>query len=586
MDSNSQNPSFQERSSVGFPENVPGRERRENFSVRHKMDGLLLGLVVVGAGLRLWQYIANMGLWLDEVLLASNILHRSTWNLLKEPLAYTQVAPKGFLLLEKLASLALGPSDYVLRLVPLLCSLAALIAFWRIVRRFLQGLAAPIALALFATAGPLVLFGSEVKQYSVDVALAVFLLWLSLDLAGRDISLRCSLWGGAAGATAVWLSQPAVIIVSGLGASLALLAWRAPRDVRARRLLSLAPMLSMWSVSTLAAGLVGLASMTTQTRDFMHHYWALGLLPVPAWDAAKIRWPLNQLKALIGGEGHASLAYPYPRFYLLLGAVGFWLLWRRMGPLVALLLAPIGVTIAAAVARQYPFSDRLILFLVPSLLMAIAASIDWIYQKATAGSRYAGWLVLVVLVAPAVYPMAAIPPPYRVEDLKPVMSYLQSNWRRGDRVYVYSGASVPFAFYSRDYGFRDADYRVGHDHQGNSRCDFEELDTFRGSHRVWVVFTHAPYPERDDILHYLDTIGMRRDAFAERSRVVSNWSVPASREQVLIAPHTSEALLYDLSDSGRLGNATSASISMIGALSDPLEVCGEGSQIMVPPRGF
>src|ERR1700730_3212051 len=108
MDSNCQNPCSQERSSVEFTDNTPGRERRDSFFGRDKMGRLLLGLVLVGAGLRIWQYLANTGLWLDEVLLASNILHRSTWDLLTVPLAYTQVAPKGFLLLEKLASLSLG----------------------------------------------------------------------------------------------------------------------------------------------------------------------------------------------------------------------------------------------------------------------------------------------------------------------------------------------------------------------------------------------------------------------------------------------------------------------------------------------
>ena len=170
---------------MGFPTKTPAKEPLENSAGSPEMDALLLGLVAIGAVLRLWQYFANTGLWLDEVLLASNILHRPTWELLRSPLDYTQVAPKGFLLLEKLASLALGPSDYVLRIVPVFCSLASLFAFWRVVRRLLQGLAAPIALALFATAGPLVIFGSEVKQYSVDVALAVFLLWLLARSRGK-----------------------------------------------------------------------------------------------------------------------------------------------------------------------------------------------------------------------------------------------------------------------------------------------------------------------------------------------------------------------------------------------------------------
>ena len=541
------------------------------------MDALLVVLVVIGIGLRLWQYIANTSLWLDEILLASNILHRSMWELLMAPLTYGQVAPKGFVFLEKLATLSLGPSDYVLRLVPLLCSLAALVIFWRIVRRFLDGLAAPIALALFATAAPLVTFGSEVKQYSVDVAVAVFLIWLSLNLASRDITLRLTPWAAMAGATAVWFSHPAVIMVFALGTSLALIVWCAPGDLRTRKFLSLCPVLGMWIVSALSATIAAKVSMTPSTGEFMHVYWAPGLLPISRWLELETLWPWDQLKALIGVGGQASLAYPHPEYYLLLTALGFGLLWRRLGAVVALLLAPLGVTLAAAVARQYPFSDRLILFLVPSLFMAIAASIDWTYRKVASWSKYPGWLVVVVLVGPAVYPMAAMPPPYRIEDMKPVMSHIQENKRPGDVVYLYYGARLPFSFYSRDYGFGDNDYNVGRCHRGDNRGYFKELDMFRGSHRVWVVLTHAsPYfKERDDILHYLDTIGLRRDDFAVQSRVVSNWALPA------------EVLLYDLSDSRRLGNATAASISLMGTLSpNPLQGCGEGPQIMVPPRSF
>jgi len=565
----------QELNSVGFPDNAPGRERLWSFDSRHTMDALLVALVVIGTGLRLWQYIANRSLWLDEILLASNILHRSMRDLLLTPLSYGQVAPQGFLFLEKLASLSLGPSDYALRLVPLLCSLAALVAYWRIVRRFLDGLAAPIALALFVTAGPLVIFGSEVKQYSVDVAVAVFLLWLSLNLAGRAVTLRQALWAGMAGAASVWFSQTAVIVVFALATSLALIAFCAPRDLRTRRLLSLGPMLGMWSVSALAATFAARASMTASTREFMHQYWAAGLLPSSRWQALATRWPWDQLKALVGVGGQASLAYPHPEYYLLLAALGFWLLWRRLGAIVALLLAPMAVALAAAVARQYPFSDRLILFLVPTLFIAIAASIDWIYRKMASWSTYAGWLAVTVLVGPAVYPMAAIPPPYQIEDIKPVMSYIQANRRPGDEVYLYYGARLAFSFYSRDYGFRDNDYQVGRCHRGDNRGYLKELDMFRGSHRVWVVLTHAPpyFKERDDILHYLNTIGIGRDAFAVQSRVVSNWGLPA------------EVLLYDLSDSRRLGNATAASISLMGTLSpNPLQGCGEGPQVMVPPR--
>jgi hypothetical protein len=536
----------------------------------------LLALVAMGCGLRIWQYAANTSLWVDEIFLASNILHRSMRELLVVPLSYGQVAPKGFLFLEKLAILTFGRTDYVLRLVPLLSSLAGLVVFWRIVRRLLPGLAGPIALALFATAAPLVTFGSLVKQYSVDVAVAVFLLSLCLGLAGREISPKRALWAGIAGAAMVWFSQPAIVEVLALGASLILISWSASRDIRARRLLSLIPVLAAWSVSALAAAAVSVAGMTAATRDFMHQYWAAGFLPSPPWQALAIHWPWNQLKALVGGGGQAGLAYPHSGLYLLLAALGFWLLWRKMAAGVALLLAPMAAMVAVAVVRQYPFSDRLILFLVPYLFMWIATSVDWIYQKLLSRSKYLSWVVVIAIVGPAVYPTIAMPPPYRVEDMKPVMAHLQASRHPGDVIYVFDGARLAFSFYSRDYGFQDGDYVVGGCHRGDNRGYFEELDTFRGNPRVWVVLTHAmaSLNERDDILRYLDAIGQRRDNFTVQSRVVNNWALPA------------EVWLYDLSDSRQLGDSSAASISLIGSSPpDAMRGCGPDPQVIVPPRG-
>ena len=172
------------------------------------MDALLLGIVVFGAILRLWQYLANTSLWMDEIFLTTSILHRSLRQLLTLPLDYGQVAPAGFLLAEKRLTTSMGPSDAVLKLYPFLCSLAGLVAFACVVRRLLDGIAAPIALALFATAPSLVAFATQVKQYSSDVAIAVILLAVATSLATEEVSLKNSLGAGAIGAVGVGFRSP------------------------------------------------------------------------------------------------------------------------------------------------------------------------------------------------------------------------------------------------------------------------------------------------------------------------------------------------------------------------------------------
>jgi hypothetical protein len=92
-----------------------------------------VALLTVGALLRIWQYAADTSFWLDEIAIAQNVVSRSFAQLLTEPLALGQVAPKGFLAVEKIATAALGSSELAFRFYALLCGLAALLLFWRLV---------------------------------------------------------------------------------------------------------------------------------------------------------------------------------------------------------------------------------------------------------------------------------------------------------------------------------------------------------------------------------------------------------------------------------------------------------------------
>jgi hypothetical protein len=540
------------------------------------MRSLLIAFVALGAGLRLWQYFANTAMWLDEVAVARNILDRSLWDLLTLPLAYDQTAPKGFLLVEKIAVSFFGGSDYVLRFFPLVSSLVALVVFWRIVIRWLDRFAGLVALALFATAVPYVVFASQVKQYSSDVAVGMLLLWLALALRDVNLSAWKGLRVGIAGAVLVWFSQPSVLMVCALGASLTLFALT-DRHEGQGRLWVLAMALGLWVASALVSALAGLTSMTMSTKEYMHRFWAAGFPPVPISRIARTLWPWDQLERLLGKGGPASLIYPVPILYFGLIVLGFVVLWRRDRFLTALLLTPIGLTLAAASAQQYPFSDRPILFLTPSFFVAIGAAVEQIRQWINRRSKLLGVLVPVLVTASAVYPMAKTPPAYHFENMKPELAYMQERRRPGDAVYVYYGAAPAVTFYADTYGLRENDYAVGGCHRGDSRRYFEEIDLFRGRPRVWVLTTHSlpRYREREDILRYLDTIGIRRDSFVMKSRILGLPGLPA------------EVFLYDLSDPVRLSQATSVSSPFTGPSSASARFgCGEGPQAMGVSRGL
>ena len=533
---------------------------------------LLCAIVVAGAALRLLQYLANPALYIDEIAIARNVLERDLWRLLAVPLAYDQTAPKAFLLAQKLATTVLGQSDYVLRLFPLICSLLGLFAFRRVAERVLDGFGPAIALALFATALPFLFYAAQVKQYSADVAVAVLLLWLALEIQHRTLSRGFAVWAATAGAAAVWFSQPAVFVLTGLGFVLVVTQhFRPGENVERVRLVLV---LTLWAFAVVASTLAAVATMSPDTHEYMRRVWARGLLPLPLVNAIKSLWPWTQLKALFGDGTAAALGYPFPAFYLGLTGVGFWLLWRRRRRLALLIFAPIAVTLLAAAARQYPFIDRLILFLVPSFLLGIAATVEWVRRTmAVYFPRLAA--VSLLLIAPALYAMIAKLPVYQMENIKPVLTHLQTERRPGDMVYVFYGAAPAVSYYGAQYGFTENDYMIGACRRGDNRHYIEELDTFRGHERVWVVLTHAlpRYREREDILRYLDTIGTRRDQLSVPSQIAGSLRFPA------------EVFLYDLSDPALLRKASAHSFVSTGpALPNPRFGCDDGPQAMVAPN--
>lgn len=513
-------------------------------------------LVVVGAAIRIRQFAANPSLWLDEVAVARNVVDRPLWPLLTTPLAADLTVPKGFLLAEKLATLVLGTSDLALRALPCAASLLALVGFGVLALGLLDELAAVAAVLLFALAVPLVSFSCQVKPYAFDVAVAVAVLGVATMVDHRRATAA-----SLVGAAGVWCSQPAMMVVVGVGLALA---WRARREGTAR---DVAPVLLWWGASTLAAGLVAAATLSARARPYLEWYWKTGFpsrtLPVP--------WPVQPLHGLFGSAGTAGLGYPLPGVYLALAAAGLFGPWRRSDD-ARIVGAPIGLAMLAAALHQYPFADRAILFLVPGLLLLVGAGVGRLARAAAARVPSAGWIVLGLLLTPAVGAVATAPPPYAIEDVKPILERLAGERQPGDRVYVYYGAVPTLAFHAAAYGLHERDYAAGGCHRGETRAYLAEIDTFRNQKRVWIVMTHgwSHAPERDDILRYLDAIGERRSAFVVQVELAGSPYTPA------------ELFLYDLSDPARLAAADAASFPTGRVDADPGFGCDLGPIALAP----
>ncbi len=132
----------------------------------------LVALVLLGGGLRTAALLSDRCLWIDEAMLALNLVDRTPRQLF-DKLDYNQGAPVGFLLAAKASVSAFGPTAWALRLVPFLASLVGVVAFAVVARRLLPSRSGVLAVALFALSPHAISYAAECKQYASDAALAV-----------------------------------------------------------------------------------------------------------------------------------------------------------------------------------------------------------------------------------------------------------------------------------------------------------------------------------------------------------------------------------------------------------------------------
>ncbi|HEY6928348.1 MAG TPA: hypothetical protein VJA66_01610 [Thermoanaerobaculia bacterium] len=493
-----------------------------------------VALLVLGAALRLWQFGVGASQWLDELALSRAIVGLSFSALWGGHLPFLQVAPKGFLLLQKAAVSLWGTSDYVLRLLPLVSSLAALLLFYVLARRiFVRSAAIVFALTLFALQPELIRYASQVKPYSTDLAVALALTLLTCSLAEGDSApgpIR-GVFVGLAGAVAVTFSHAAALVLAGLSAALAL---SVVLSGRRRGFAGLAAIIGLWVSSSGAAAFIAARHTTAQGRDYLLAYWRASFGPTRHNIANDTAW---LIKALV--QEVAALRYPWPVFYLALAFLGAVSLWRRSRSLSLALFLPVVAALFAAELHVYPFSHRLVLFGVPAFVLAIAAGVEALTSlvRRNPDNRFASIRIdasiFLAALLPAILTLQASLPPYLNEEMKPILRDMAARRLPGDSIYVFYGAGQAVSFYGARYGFRPQDYVLGGCHQEDTRAYLREIDGFRGLPRVWVLISHDWRGERLALLDYLDHLGTRTLAIR----------APAHGPHALV----SEAYLYDLS---------------------------------------
>jgi 4-amino-4-deoxy-L-arabinose transferase-like glycosyltransferase len=446
--------------------------------------------VVLGCAIRVVQWAGRRSLWLDEASLAFNIVHRS-WGDLMKPLTFRQGAPLGFLWIERGAVLGLGNNEYALRLWPLVCGCLAVELTRRVSGRLFGPRSALLATALVAVSPTMIRYSNEVKQYSTDAAAALLVVLCGLRVCERA-SLRRWVELAVVCAVSLWVSHPATFVIAGVGAFLVgrAAARRRWSDVRNAALVAVvvgSSFLKLYQVSLRKLG----------DDPVLLTFWQDGFAPRPLAAGSLLRWISSASVRAVEHPLGARLAVLWAAVF-----VGGVVVAVRHRPRAVILLAPLAVTVVAAVAGRYPFQDRLILFLVAPAIITASGVVAW-----ASGPQLPRRLALVgalVVVAATLGPSVGTGSSriYRIQtvnEARPVFQYAARHAEPSDEVLVFFGSQPAYYYYQHIAGLQ-ADWDL---YPTEPSEDCRPLDV---TGRVWVVFGFD-YVRRSVVLDELRTIG-------------------------------------------------------------------------------
>lgn len=404
----------------------------------------ILFLLVLGVFLRVTEYLDNRSLWYDEARVANQLIDLDIGRMF-DPSRTNLGYPLGFLCIEKLLITALGHTEPVLRIFPLLFGIAALVLFpWLVKKSPLTKAGQIIAVFIFAVSFELIYFSAEAKPYTLDVVISILLLGFFFDVYKKPFQ-KISVAKSALLACLILLfSYRAAFVVFGAGLPLLAYFFFKKDTEKYKPLLTLNLILTGVFVSYYLFAIRPFMTVHNLT-DWEEVY---SFTP-PVLSLEFVRWlivdmPFHLVFGLKFQKVLASL-------FLVVGIVDVW----KKGAVPALILSgPIALTVVAS-CFHYPLYDRLILFLHPGLIILITAGV---FRVCSAQNTKMKILLisacLFFLMKDGIYyTYQQFSSPWAQQEIKPVLDYIRKGKKPGDKIFVDYTAKDAFIYYSRFYTF-------------------------------------------------------------------------------------------------------------------------------------
>lgn len=393
-------------------------------------------IVLLGIYLRLNAYLANPSLWHDECALALNIQNKS-YSQLFGVLDFVQVAPPFFTVLTKFLTQIFGYSELMFRFIPFLVGCLSVVGFYFLSEKTLKSkIAVLLSTLFFALNDILINYSIEFKPYELDVFFTIICLLFFIDFKIEKFSLRTLVMFGFGLALIPWFSFAPLFV---LGACFLNLFVRNHKENLLKKLALFLPV----AVSIALYLIVYVSSNYTQSS--MVQSWEVHNAFMTFNFVHNFELLVNVLK---------SLFFPinYILFFVILFFWGLFEFGKTNPRVFWLFLVVLISPIIASFLELYPYSARLVMFLVPIYLLCITKPLGPI------DARYKAKSAVIILLLLSMFSQLLMAYKYsnkayitKLEYPREMIEYIAKHSQKIDKIFVNNASNVEFLYYNSIY---------------------------------------------------------------------------------------------------------------------------------------
>lgn len=480
--------------------------------IKYKYIEFWLFLILLTAIiLHLIHFIFRTSMWFDELTSALNIRDKSFSLLATQTLDYNQVAPVGFLFLEKMATIIIGINDHAYRFFPLVFSLISLLLFLNISKQFFKGVALLSVFTLCAGSVSLWFYGGEAKQYSGDITASLFIVWSALQLMKPDLK-KSIFWLIAIGGFILILCSLPAVAIAPLALSIVFAKLLKNKINLSKQYFYLIAI--SWGIACLILALYAKFIISTTVQGAMSNYWSRGFIPLNnigeglTWILSGLKKELNFFLTFWMQDVYPSIKF-ISLILLILSVPGIIYLGKKYKSLILILFTPLITALLLSIFRVLPFDSRVAVYatwpLVFSGIAGIQALKQWIPRLFPSAVTTALSLTIALPILLVTIFSKTERPPFNAQPTQLVLHELKKQWQPGDILFVYFKTRHALNFYGAKEGITE--YRVGGNYN-TIEPHLRQLDSLKGNKRVWFIFSQWTEKQTfpDSIKSYLSNV--------------------------------------------------------------------------------